>query len=248
MSEQEQRVSTMNTALTVFAEVNTKTMAVSTELEKMANNAHQPQLLVQVQGTRCKAWMESEMSEQEQHVSTMNTALSTAISTVAAAPATAEEAQMDPGTRKANSARHKPLRMKTPKQDATMQSTAASGRLAKHACMCYRPIGPTTSERVDCSSLIDDNTNQAFHDKAQKMFSSGKKVCCVLPCCTVHHHIQLRRATTTTPEEGRMTGPNNTRTAAPPPDAPGDYAYDDRYEVVQHLRDTSNRLAGPYVL
>jgi hypothetical protein len=34
--------------------------------------------------------------------------------------------------------------------------------------------------------------------------------------------------------------------AAPPPDAPGDY--DDKYEVVQHLRDTPDRLAGSYGL
>jgi hypothetical protein len=38
----------------------------------------------------------------------------------------------------------------------------------------------------------------------------------------------------------------NTLTTAPPPDAPGDY--DGRYEMVQHLRDTPNRLAGPYDL
>jgi hypothetical protein len=38
----------------------------------------------------------------------------------------------------------------------------------------------------------------------------------------------------------------NTLTAAPPPDAPGDY--DDRYEMVQHLRDTPDRLAGSYDL
>jgi hypothetical protein len=39
----------------------------------------------------------------------------------------------------------------------------------------------------------------------------------------------------------------NALTAAPPPaDAPGDYG--DRYEVVQHLRDTPDRPAGPYDL
>jgi hypothetical protein len=38
----------------------------------------------------------------------------------------------------------------------------------------------------------------------------------------------------------------NTLTAIPPPDAPGDY--DDRYEMAQHLRDTPDRLAGPYDL
>jgi hypothetical protein len=38
----------------------------------------------------------------------------------------------------------------------------------------------------------------------------------------------------------------NTLTAAPPPDAPGDY--DDRYEMVQHLGDARDRLAGSYDL
>jgi hypothetical protein len=40
--------------------------------------------------------------------------------------------------------------------------------------MCYRPIDPTTSERVDCSHLIDEATNQTYHDKAQKIFAAGK--------------------------------------------------------------------------
>jgi hypothetical protein len=35
-------------------------------------------------------------------------------------------------------------------------------------------MDPGTSERVDCSSLINEVTNQALHDKAQKIFSSGK--------------------------------------------------------------------------
>ena len=43
------------------------------------------------------------------------------------------------------------------------------------ACACYSPIDPDTSERVDCSSLIDEVTNQALHDKAQKIFKSGKE-------------------------------------------------------------------------
>jgi hypothetical protein len=38
----------------------------------------------------------------------------------------------------------------------------------------------------------------------------------------------------------------NALTAAPPPGAPG--GYDDRYEVVQHLRDTPDRPAGPHGL
>ena len=41
------------------------------------------------------------------------------------------------------------------------------------ACACYNPIDPGTSERVDCSSLIDKVTNQAMHDKAQKVFRTG---------------------------------------------------------------------------
>jgi hypothetical protein len=36
----------------------------------------------------------------------------------------------------------------------------------------HRPAD--TSKRVDCSSLIDEVTNQALHDKAQKLFKSGK--------------------------------------------------------------------------
>ena len=83
----------MNAQLTIFAEVNTKILAVSTTLEKMANNVHQSQLLVQ--------GLESKLSKQEQRMSTRNTALSTATSTVGTAQAT-REVQMGPEAQKAN--------------------------------------------------------------------------------------------------------------------------------------------------
>ena len=34
-------------------------------------------------------------------------------------------------------------------------------------------LDPNTSVPVDCSSLIDEATNQAMHDKAQKVFKAS---------------------------------------------------------------------------
>jgi hypothetical protein len=78
----------------------------------------------------------------------------------------------------ANNAKHWTLRMKTPKGTCAFMSgcndTFNRSKLQEgQACACYSPIDPGTSERVDCSSLIDEVTNQALHDKTQKLFKSG---------------------------------------------------------------------------
>jgi hypothetical protein len=36
-------------------------------------------------------------------------------------------------------------------------------------------VDPYSGERVDCSSLVDEATNQALHDKAQEIYSSRKE-------------------------------------------------------------------------
>jgi hypothetical protein len=86
---------------------------------------------------------------------------------------------MSKETRLANNARHRTLRMKTPKYTCAFMpgcnDTVNRSKLQEgQACACYSPIDPDTSDRVDCSSLIDEVTNQALHDKAQKVFKSGK--------------------------------------------------------------------------
>ena len=82
---------------------------------------------------------------------------------------------MSKETRGANNLRHRTLRMKTPKYTCAFLPGCSDpfirGKLqGDQACACYNPIDPGTSERVDCSSLIDEVTNQAMHDKAQEVW------------------------------------------------------------------------------
>jgi hypothetical protein len=92
----------------------------------------------------------------------------------------AEEAQMSPETRKANNARHRTVRMKTPKYTCAFMpgcnNTVNHSKWPEgQACICYRPIDPPCHLRTGgLQLLIDVITNQALHDKAQKIFSSGK--------------------------------------------------------------------------
>jgi hypothetical protein len=90
----------------------------------------------------------------------------------------AEEGYLSKEARMANNAKHRTLRMKTPKDTCAFMpgcnDTFNNSKLQEgQACACYSLIDPETSERVDCSSLIDEVTNQALYDKTQKLFKSG---------------------------------------------------------------------------
>jgi hypothetical protein len=47
--------------------------------------------------------------------------------------------------------------------------------LEGQACGCYRPVDPSSGERVDCSSLIDKVTSQALQTKHRRYSSRAKK-------------------------------------------------------------------------
>jgi hypothetical protein len=80
------RMSTMQAELQ--AQLSDQRRELGTELENLANNAHQSTPLVQGLKSEVQG-LKSEIVVQEQHVGTMNTALSTAILTMSTGPTTA---------------------------------------------------------------------------------------------------------------------------------------------------------------
>jgi hypothetical protein len=90
----------------------------------------------------------------------------------------AEEGGLNSEDRLANNALHRSLRMKTPKHTCTFlpgcNNPVNRSRCPEdQACQCCSPTDPDTSVKVDCSSLINEATNQAMHDKAQKLFKAS---------------------------------------------------------------------------
>ena len=78
-------------------------------------------------------------------------------------------------------------------------------------------MDPYSGESVDCSSLVDEVTNQALHEKAQKVFKSGKGRKAV-----IEFREECRRGWLSSMRDARLsslpipTAPGNERTVLSP--------------------------------
>jgi hypothetical protein len=154
-----------------LAEANANILAVNTALDKAASSALQSHLLVQS--------LENKLYERVKCEPPKSAVAHSRGKRNAAEVDGAEKGRKE--TRPANHARHRTLRTcaflpgcNDPRSATASNRHPCRELLEGQACSCYRPVDPCSGERVDCSSLVDEVTNQALHDEAQKIFASSK--------------------------------------------------------------------------